>query len=72
MLQKGGEENMKNMAGALDHLMTHQSYPATKAQLVAECDNLSDFDAEDKAEFMNKLPEGMYNSAEDVKKALGW
>ena len=63
---------MQDVAGAKDHLMSHQSYPATKADLVAECDNLSDFSAEDKAEFMKNLPEGTYNSAQDVMKALKW
>ncbi len=59
------------MKGAMDHLMTHQKYPATKAELVAECNNLSDFSAEDKKEFMDKLPEGTYATAQDVMKALG-
>ena len=63
---------MQNQMAALDHLKNHQTYPATKAQLVVECDNLSDFSAEDKKEFMEKLPEGTYNSADDVVKALGW
>lgn len=52
--------------------MSHQSYPASKAQLIAECDGLSDFSAEDKAEFMKNLPEGSYNSAQAVMKALKW
>jgi len=63
---------MQDVAGAKDHLMQHQSYPATKAQLMAECDNLSDFSAEDKAEFAKNLPEGTYNSAQAVMKALKW
>jgi len=63
---------MQNQANAVAHLKTHQTYPATKAQLVAECDNLSDFTPEDKKEFMDKLPEGTYNSADAVVKALGW
>jgi hypothetical protein len=63
--------NLKNVAGATDHLKTHQKYPATKAQLVAECNNLSDFSDEDKKEFMEKLPEGTYNSADEVAKAIG-
>lgn len=63
---------MMNMQGAMDHLKTHQQYPATKAQLVAECDNLSDFSEDDKKEFMEKLPEGTYQSADDVIQALGW
>lgn len=62
---------MQNAAGAMDHLKQHQSYPATKAQLVAECNGLSDFSDEDKKEFMMKLPEGTYNSAEEVAKAIG-
>lgn len=63
---------MQNVADAMDHLRSHQSYPATKAQLVAQCDNLSDFSEEDKKEFSEKLPEGTYNSADEVIKACGW
>ena len=62
---------MQNTQSAIDHLKTHQKYPATKAELVAECDNLSDFSDEDKKEFMEKLPEGTYESAEDVMSAIG-
>lgn len=63
---------MQNVQGAMDHLKTHQQYPATKAQLVAECDSLSDFSEDDKKEFMEKLPEGTYQSADEVIQALGW
>ena len=62
---------MQNAQGTIDHLKTHQTYPATKADLVAECDNLSDFSEEDKKEFGEKLAEGTYNSADDVVAALG-
>lgn len=60
------------MSGAISHLKTDQAYPATKAQLLAECSNLSDFSPEDKNEFSQNLPEGTYNSADDVIAALGW
>lgn len=63
---------MQNTQAAMDHLKNHMTYPATKAQLVAACGNLSDFSPEDKAEFEAKLPEGSYNSAGDVAQALGW
>lgn len=63
---------MQNVSGAIDHLKNHQSFPATKAQLVAECDNLSDFSDADKNEFKSKLPDGTYNSADEVIKAGGW
>jgi len=42
---------MQDKENAIDHLKSHQKYPATKAQLVAECNNLSDFSEEDKKEF---------------------
>lgn len=61
---------MQNIGGAKDHLKDHQKYPATKAELVAECDGLSDFSAEDKKEFASKLPAGTYNSADEVIQAL--
>lgn len=63
---------MQNAQGAMDHLKSHQKYPATYEQLVAECNNLSDFSEEDKKEFMEKLPKKTYNSADEVMAALGW
>lgn len=62
---------MQNTSGAIDHLKNHQKYPATKAELVAECNNLSDFSEEDKKEFVSKLSGDTYDSADDVIKALG-
>ena len=63
---------MKNVKGAMDHLKSHQSYPATRAELVRECNNLADYSAEDKKWFMDHLSEGTYNSPDEVAKALGW
>lgn len=63
---------MMNKAGAIDHLKKHQKYPASKAVLLAECDNLSDFSDEDKKAFAADLPDGTYNSAEEVIAALNW
>ena len=62
---------MQNTAGVTDHLRSHQTYPATKAELVAACNGLSDFSAEDKSEFASKLPDRTYNSADEVMQALG-
>lgn len=62
---------MENKANAIMHLKEHATYPASKAELVAHCNNLSDFSEADKKEFAEKLPEGSYNSAEDVIAALG-
>ena len=64
---------MQNMTGAVDHLKTHiEKWPATKVELIAACNGLSDFTPEDKAEFETKLPEGTYNTPEEVMAALGW
>jgi hypothetical protein len=52
------------------HLRQHQQYPATRAELVAACNNLSDFSDADKKWFADTLPEGTYKSADDVLKAL--
>lgn len=60
------------MKDAIDHLRKHQKYPATYDELVAECDNLSDFSEEDKKEFMEMLPKRTYNSVDEVIAALGW
>ncbi len=62
---------MENTQGTIDHLKSHQEYPATKADLVAACSNLSDFSEADKAEFESKLSDQTYNSAEEVISALG-
>ncbi|OGM33137.1 hypothetical protein A2962_05180 [Candidatus Woesebacteria bacterium RIFCSPLOWO2_01_FULL_39_61] len=62
---------MQNKSGAVDHLKTHQKYPATKAELLKECDGLSDFSDEDKEWFAAHLAQENYESAEDVMKDLG-
>ena len=61
---------MGELQRSVEHLREHQDYPATKADLVAACNNLSDFAAADKKWFSDNLPEGAYKSAEDVMKAL--
>lgn len=63
---------MKDIKNAMAHLKSHQTYPATKADLVKTCNELSDFSSEDKKWFEEHLPEGTYDSAEKVMMALGW
>ena len=63
---------MQKKEDAMKHLREHATYPSTKAELVAHCNDLSDFSEEDKKEFAEALPEGTYNSADEVVKALGW
>ncbi len=61
---------MNDIKNAIHHLREHQEYPATKEELVAECDNLSDFSEEDKEWFAKNLADKTYNSADEVIKAL--
>lgn len=63
---------MQEVENAMKHLREHQTYPATKADLVAACNSLSDFSEADKTEFADKLPDRTYSSADDVVAALGW
>lgn len=64
---------MQNMKAGMDHLkMHHTKWPATYDELVAECNGLSEFSAEDKKEFMEKLTKKTYNNADEVIAALGW
>ena len=62
---------MSNKKGAILHLETHQTYPATRDELVKECNELSDFSEEDKRWFMTHLPDRTYSSADAVIKTLG-
>jgi hypothetical protein len=70
--QKKGGEVMKDMKNAIGHLKSHQTFPATRDELVKTCNELSDFSAEDKKWFEDNLPEREYKSAEEVVGALGW
>lgn len=66
-----GVSGIKDIKNTIKHLKEHQDYPATKEELVEVCNNLSDFSEEDKKWFETNLPEGTYNSADEVIKALG-
>lgn len=63
---------MQNVSAAIDHLEKHQTYPASKEELVKTCNSLSDFSKGDKEWFEMNLPSGNYNSASEVMDALSW
>ena len=52
------------------HLRQHQKYPATRAELLASCNDLVDFSAGEKRWFADHLHEGTYHSADEVLKAI--
>jgi hypothetical protein len=53
------------------HLKAHVDYPATRTQLLAACKQMSEFTAGEKASFAARLPEGNYQNAGEVLKAIG-
>ena len=61
---------MDDVKGVIHHIKDHQDYPATKEEMVAECENLMDFSDGDKKWFSENLPDKTYNSAEEVLKTL--
>ena len=52
------------------NLTQHQTYPATRAQLLASCKGLVDFSPGEKRWFADHLANGTYQSAAEVMKAL--
>jgi hypothetical protein len=63
--------NVDNVKDTIDHLKNHQDYPASYKELIAECNDLSDFSDEDKEWFKEHLAKKVYNSADEVIETLG-
>ena len=55
---------------ARQHLLTHVTYPATRAEVLAACAQTQEFSAAEKQWFADNLPEGRYASAEAAILAL--
>ena len=61
---------MGSLHSSLDHIKNHTQYPTSSQALIAACGNMSDLASEDKEWFGKTLPEGTYNTPEDVVKAV--
>ena len=61
---------MSSLAEELGHLKSHVQYPATRAQVVAACNNMSHINPADKDWFAANLPEGTYKGPNDIVNAL--
>ena len=62
-------QELKNKYAA--HIGDDVSYPATCSDLVTACNNMSEFSSDEKTWFSEALPHGSFNTAEDVKRAVG-
>ena len=58
------------MAEELGHIKNHVRYPATKAQVVATCNNMSDMHMDNANWVSRNLPEGTYKGPSDILNAL--
>jgi len=61
---------MPSLAEELGHLKNHVKYPASRAQVIAACNNMSDMHSVNAAWFQKALPEGTYNGPHEVLGAL--
>ena len=59
-----------NAAQMKRHIGADVKYPATKEDIIAACNGMSDQDPADKAWVEQTLPAGTYNSPKDVFQAL--
>ncbi len=61
---------MGKFAEELGHLKLHVPYPATRAQVVAACNNNVHAEKDDAEWMAQALPEGTYKNANEVLGAL--
>ncbi|MGD0478471.1 MAG: hypothetical protein ABSB29_09955 [Nitrososphaerales archaeon] len=58
------------IANELGHLKHHVQYPASRSQVVAACNNMSDVSEGNRDWFSKNLPEGTYKNATEIMGAL--
>ena len=59
-----------SMADELGHLKHHVKYPATRSEVVATCNSMSDVSEANRDWFSKNLPEGTYRSPTEIMGAL--
>jgi hypothetical protein len=59
-----------DMTKLMTHASDHIKYPATRAEIIAACAQTPEFSPGEKKWINENLPEGTYNSPDDVLKAL--
>jgi hypothetical protein len=64
--------NDEDKKTALDHLRQHITYPASADEIKKACNDMEDVPEGKRTEFLATLPDGTYNSADEVIKAVGW
>ncbi|MGP8124288.1 MAG: hypothetical protein ACLQEQ_00225 [Nitrososphaerales archaeon] len=59
-----------SMAEELGHLKHHVQYPASRSQVVAACNKMSDVSEANREWFSKNLPEGTYKNPTEIMGAL--
>lgn len=62
---------MTDKNAAREHLEKHQTYPATKTEILANCQKLSDLKPEDRKFVEKTLPDRTFYTAAEVERILG-
>jgi len=62
---------MMEQAEMKTHIREHLDYPATKQDLVQACNMMSEVPQADRQWFSDSLPDGTYNTADEVIAKLG-
>lgn len=57
---------------AMEHIRNHLQYPATKKQLVEQCNNMEEVPKTDADWLKKALPDRTYKNADEVMKAIKW
>lgn len=56
---------------AMIHLREHiEKWPATKEEIIETCNKMQDIDGKEKKMFEDKLPDGVYDTPDDVINAM--
>jgi hypothetical protein len=63
-------ETQPDLEKTRSHLKEHVKYPATRAEVLAACADTPEFTPAEKAWFSEHLPDGSYESADDVLRSL--
>ncbi len=56
----------------IEHIKAHNNYPTTRDDIIAACENMSEFTREQKDWFASALPAGTFRNADEVIRAVKW
>jgi hypothetical protein len=71
MKDQGGMMGKVDRKELMTHLQDHIMYPASRRTIIEACNQMSHVPAADRSLVEQKLPEGIYQSADEVVMKLG-